>query len=62
MLHTLRADFARIDFDGKLAAGLQVEEFAGHCHQAPGFIIAQKGGRAATPVQLRDGQARAEKA
>ncbi len=56
MRHARLIHLARVDLDGEFAAGLQVEMFARHGHQPRGFLVIQKGGRAAAPVQLGDGQ------
>ena len=51
----LRVDRTRINFNGILALGQELEAAAQNAHQPRHFFIGQEGRRAAAPMQLGDG-------
>ena len=57
-----RTHLARVDLDGDFGVGQQLEMAARHGHQARGFGVGQKRGRATAPVPLRHRQALTQQA
>ena len=53
MKYGVAAHFARVDFNRIFAAGYQLEMLAYHGKHALELLIAQKSGRAAAEMQLR---------